>query len=101
MTSGEWVRETPDGVSLLVRVIPRSGTTRVAGTREGRLLIRLAAAPVDGAANEALAGFLSKILKLPARNIHVESGAQSRNKHLKISGVTAAQVARALEPPKG
>ena len=63
---GEWLRETPDGVSLAVKVIPRAGVTKIAGTREGRLLIRLAAAPVDGAANDALIAFLSGILKVPA-----------------------------------
>ena len=37
MTSGEWLRETPDGVSLSLKVIPRAGATKIAGTREGRL----------------------------------------------------------------
>jgi uncharacterized protein len=99
MTSGGWVQETPDGVSLLVKVIPRAGVTRVAGTREGRLLVRLAAAPVDGAANDALIAFLSEMLEVPGRNIRLEAGARSRNKHLVIAGITPAQVARALSVP--
>ena len=56
MTSFEWVRATPDGISLLVKVIPRAGVTTFAGIRDGRLLVRLAAAPVDDAANDALIG---------------------------------------------
>ncbi len=96
MTSAGWVRETPDGVSLDVKVIPRAGVTKVAGIREGRLLVRLAAAPVDGAANDALVAFLSEILKLPARNIRVESGARRRIKQVRIAGTTVAQVARVL-----
>jgi uncharacterized protein len=93
VTSGEWLRETPDGVSLAVTVIPRAGVTKIAGTRDGRLLIRLAAAPVDGAANDALVAFLAGILKLPARQVRLKAGAQNRNKLVTITGVTAARVA--------
>jgi uncharacterized protein len=96
MKSADWVRETPDGVSLDVKVIPRAGVTKVAGIREGRLLVRLAAAPVDGAANDALVAFLSEILKLPGRNIRVEAGARSRIKQVRIAGTTVSQVSRAL-----
>jgi uncharacterized protein len=99
MTSGGWVQATPDGVSLRVKVIPRAGVTRVAGTREGRLLVRLAAAPVDGAANEALIAFLSHTLNVPVRNIRLESGARNPRKQLSIAGLTPAQVARALSVP--
>jgi uncharacterized protein (TIGR00251 family) len=98
MKSAGWVRETPDGVSLDVKVIPRAGATRIAGIRDNRLLVRLAAAPVDGAANDALVAFLSEILKRPGRNIRVESGARSRNKQVRIAGTTVAEVARALSP---
>ena len=98
MKSAGWVRETPDGVSVDVKVIPRAGATRIAGIRDGRLLVRLAAAPVDGAANDALVAFLSEILKLPGRNIRVESGARSRNKQVRIAATTVAQVSRVLSP---
>jgi uncharacterized protein (TIGR00251 family) len=100
LTSGEWLRETPDGVSLAIKVIPRAGVTRIAGAREGRLLIRLAAAPVDGAANDALIRFLSAQLKLPATTIHVASGARNRNKVVMVAGVSAARVWRAISLPE-
>jgi uncharacterized protein (TIGR00251 family) len=99
LTTGEWLRETPDGVSLSIKVIPRAGVTQIAGTREGRLLIRLAAAPVDGAANDALIGFLSALLRLPAKTIHVASGMRSRNKVVKVRGVPAVRVLRAISLP--
>jgi uncharacterized protein (TIGR00251 family) len=95
-TSGEWLRETPDGVSLDIKVIPRAGVSKIAGTREGRLLIRVAAAPVDGAANDALITFLSGILKVPARDVRVMSGTQSRNKRVAIAGITAARALSAI-----
>jgi uncharacterized protein (TIGR00251 family) len=98
VTIAEWLRDTPDGVSLAVKVIPRAGVTKIAGTREGRLLIRLAAAPVDGAANDALITFLSGILKVPQRHIRVIAGAQSRNKLVAIAGMTAPQVSGVISP---
>lgn len=99
MTSADWLRDTPDGVSLAIKVIPRAGVTKIAGTREGRLLIRLAAAPVDGAANDALINFLSELLKVPARQISVAAGAHSRNKTVMVAGVTAAQAASVIALP--
>lgn len=101
MTSGEWLRETPEGVSLAIKVIPRAGVTKIAGTRDGRLLIRLAAAPVDDAANDALLAFLSGILKVAARQIRVSAGGRSRNKIVMITGLTAAEALQAISLPGG
>lgn len=98
VTCGEWLRETPDGVSLAIKVIPRAGATKIAGTREGRLLIRLAAAPVDGAANDALIAFLAGILTVPARHISMISGAHSRNKLVAIAGMSVAQASSVISP---
>jgi uncharacterized protein (TIGR00251 family) len=85
-----------DGVVLDIKVIPRAGRTRLAGTREGALLIRLAAAPVDGAANAELIAFLSRLLDIPKRQITLVSGDKSRQKRVKISGMTADVVQRRL-----
>ena len=70
--------------------------TKIAGARDGRLLIRVAAAPVDGAANDALLAFLSGILKVAVRQIRVSAGAHSRNKIVMIAGLTAAETLKAI-----
>ena len=98
MAPDEWLRDTAGGVSLLVKVIPRAGSTKIAGIRDGRLLVRLAAAPVDDAANEALIVLLATSLKIPAWTISVAGGAHSRNKQLLISGVSAGRVLSLLGP---
>ena len=72
---------------LGVRVIPRAPRSRVDGTRGGAILIRLAAPPVDGAANDALIAFLSDALALPRRNIRIVSGEKSRDKRVRIDGM--------------
>ncbi len=100
MTSAEWVRATPDGVCLLVKVIPRAGATTFAGIRDGRLLVRLAAPPVDDAANDALIAFVAKSLKVPARHVTIERGGRSRSKQLAIRGVSVQYAEEVLTSPR-
>lgn len=87
---------TAAGVTLRVRVVPRAGRTGIAGTREDALLVRLAAAPVDGAANDALVAFLAELFDRPRRDITLVSGHTSRDKRMAIAGVTEADVAARL-----
>ena len=75
---------------LDLRVIPRAPRTRVDGTRGAAILVRLAAPPVDGAANDVLIAFLSETLALPRRNIRIVSGDTSRDKRVRIEGLAAA-----------
>ena len=70
-----------------VRVIPRAGRSEVAGMRDGAILVRLAAAPVDGAANAELIELFSRILKLPKRDITIVSGETSRSKRVRVAGL--------------
>ena len=79
-------------IALDIHVIPRARRTEVAGERDGALLVRLAAPPVDGAANDALIEFLATALGLPRRAIHIVSGEHSRRKRVTIAGMTAEQV---------
>jgi uncharacterized protein len=80
--------------TLLVRVVPRAGQTAVAGRRGEALLVRLAAAPVDGAANAALIQFVARLLGHPRRAITVVAGARSRDKRLRIDGLDPAELDR-------
>jgi hypothetical protein len=76
-----------------VRVIPRAKKTAFAGTRDGVLLIRVSAPPVEGAANDAVVAFLAEHLHIPRRDIRIVSGERSRHKRIEIAGVTAEQIA--------
>jgi uncharacterized protein (TIGR00251 family) len=88
--------ETAAGVSFHVRVIPRAGRTCVAGARGGALLVRLAAAPVDGAANDALISFLAELLGRPRRDLAIAAGERSRDKVVRIAGTSASGVSGKL-----
>ena len=87
------IAETPSGVELDVRVIPRAKKSGLGGVRDGAVLIRLAAPPVEGAANEALISFLSEILQVPRRAIRIVSGERSRHKRVAVDGL-AGDLAR-------
>jgi uncharacterized protein (TIGR00251 family) len=78
-------------------VIPRAKRTEIAGRRGGALLVRLAAPPVDGAANEALLAFLAERLGIAKRRIAIVRGAASREKTIAIEGLSAAEIEAGLE----
>jgi uncharacterized protein (TIGR00251 family) len=86
---------------MAVRLTPRARRDEIAGlvdAGEGRtaLAVRLAAPPVDGAANSALVAFLARTLGIPRTSIAIVSGERSRLKMLAIEGVDAAMLARLL-----
>jgi uncharacterized protein (TIGR00251 family) len=85
-----------DGCLLRVRVVPRAGRSGLSGVRQDALLVRLAAAPVDGAANDALLALLADVLAVPRRAVTLLSGERSRDKRLLVTGCAADAVARRL-----
>jgi uncharacterized protein len=71
-----------------IRVIPRAGKSGIAGMRGESLLVRLNAAPVDGAANAELIDVLADALDVPKRAVSIVGGARSRRKRVRVEGVT-------------
>ncbi len=92
------IEATPKGVVVQVRVIPRAGRTGLAGTRDGALLVRLGAPPVDGAANAELLELLADTLGLPKRNLSLLSGDRSKLKRVLVTGLAVEAVRAALAP---
>jgi uncharacterized protein (TIGR00251 family) len=88
------ITSTTEGVELTVRVIPRARRTEISGERDGALVVRVAAPPVEGAANEALVAFFSAALRVPRRAIQILSGERGRQKRIAIAGVTVEAVRR-------
>ncbi len=91
---------------LTVRVTPRAGRTVISGWYESPqstpeqtspvIQVKLAAAPVNGAANDALVALLAKSLDLPIRAIRIVSGERSRTKRVEIDGLSLDDVTRRL-----
>jgi uncharacterized protein YggU (UPF0235/DUF167 family) len=84
-------------IGVHVRVIPRARVDRVDGMRSGRLVLRVAASPVEGAANRSVQALLGKALGIRAAEVHVERGATSRNKELSVPGAAGPALARLLK----
>jgi uncharacterized protein len=92
----EAMSATATGTLVRLRVQPRARTERLDSVREGCIRLRLAAPPVDGAANAACIAFLAKMLGINRSQMHLQAGAKSREKLVHVAGLTPAQVAAAL-----
>jgi uncharacterized protein (TIGR00251 family) len=90
------VVQTPTGIRLRVRVQPRASRTEIAGPYGNAVKVRLAAPPVEGAANEALARFIARHLGVPRSAVRIESGATSRSKIIDVDGIDLADGKRLL-----
>jgi hypothetical protein len=90
----------PASVTLLVRIQPRASKNELVAMEGGGIKIRLTAPPVDGAANEALIKFLAAVLSVPKSHIEIVSGHTSRDKVVRISGMSDAEVKRLLNSGK-
>jgi uncharacterized protein (TIGR00251 family) len=84
------------GIRLRVQVQPRASRTEIGGPHGDALRIRLAAPPVDGAANDALVRFLADTLDRPRAAVRLTAGASSRRKTVDVAGISLAQAAGRL-----
>lgn len=73
-----------------VRLTPRGGTDRVDGVHEGTLRARVAAAPVDGAANAALTTLIADALGVPRGRVRLVAGGANRRKLIEVDGLEPA-----------
>ena len=85
---------TATGVRVPMRVQPRASADGIAGVRGDTLRVRLTAAPVDGAANEALIEFLAGTFGIARRDITIVAGSSSRSKIVELAGITEDRVRR-------
>lgn len=86
------VEATPRGVRIRLHVQPRASRTEAAGLHGGALKVRLAAPPVDGAANEALLRWLADELGVPRSAVTLTAGMSSRAKTAEVAGAGVADV---------
>ena len=90
------VRDVAGGATLRVRVSPRAPRDEMAGERNGALVVRLTAPPVEGQANEALVRFLARHLGIAPSAVSVTQGAKTRDKVLLVAGARADDLLASL-----
>ena len=90
------------GLAIAVRVTPRGGRDALTAGTEEHFVARLAAAPVDGAANAGLVALVAKTFGVPKRAVTIISGETARLKRLHITGdsTVLAEIASALYGPR-
>ena len=94
------LRDSEAGVSFAVRVQPRARRRAVLGVfgegEDAALKVALAAPPVEGRANEALIRFFADFFSVPRSMVTIIGGAQSRNKVVRVAGMTGKQIRERL-----
>ena len=88
------IRETGPGVEIALHVQPRARRNEIAGLYNGALKLKVAAPPVDDAANRAVIEFFASLLDLPKSRLSIISGTKSREKVLRIDGLSLGEFSR-------
>jgi uncharacterized protein (TIGR00251 family) len=81
-----WWRRDASGLTLAVRIVPRAGADAVAGVANGRLRIRIAAPPIENAANIRLIRFVAGLFGVPRASVRLLKGGRARDKLLAVDG---------------
>ena len=84
-------------MTFSVRVQPRAKRDAILGTLGDSFKISLTAPPIGGRANEACIEFFAKLLKVPRSSVTIASGQNSRNKVIRVSGVTGEYIRDRLQ----
>jgi hypothetical protein len=86
------ITERDNATTFAVKVQPRARKNEIKGEIDGVMKVALTAPPIEGRANDACIEFFAEILRVPRSSITIASGANSRNKVLRVEGVTAHYV---------
>jgi uncharacterized protein len=84
--------QSDNSISLNVRIHPRAKENALTGKVGDTLKVSLTAPPVDDKANEACIEFFAKLLKVPRSSVTIASGQASRNKVIRVAGISASEL---------
>ena len=91
------IHNSPSGRTFAVKVHPRAKKNAITGVVGGAVKLALTAPPVDGKANQACIEFFAKLLNLSRSSVTIAAGATSRNKVIRVAGLSAAEIRRGLK----
>jgi uncharacterized protein (TIGR00251 family) len=90
------IRDTSQGATFAVKVHPRARRNAITGAVGDALKVSLTAPPVEGKANDACLAFLAEILQLPRASVTMAAGQSSRQKVIRVAGLTVVEVEERL-----
>ena len=82
------IHESAKGITFAVKVHPRARKNAITGTVGDALKLALTAPPVEGKANQAVIEFFAELFAIPRSSVTIASGESSRNKVIRIAGVS-------------
>ena len=89
--------ESDGSITFAVRVVARAARSQIAGAHDGALRVRVAAPPVEGAANEELRRTLARALGVPARAVEIVRGQTAKTKQVRVYGADARRLLALLD----
>ena len=95
------IRDTPSGATFHVKVQPRAKKNAATGEIGDALKVALTAPPIEGRANEACIAFFAELLNVSRSSVTIAAGETSRNKLIRVSGLSATQVEAKLRSVLG
>ncbi|MBQ7568505.1 DUF167 domain-containing protein [bacterium] len=91
------LKNSGNSVSFPVKAVPRASRNAIADVREGALVVRLCAPPVEGKANEALVAFLAECLGVRKKQVSIKSGDKSRHKIVVVTDISESLLLEKLQ----
>ncbi len=91
------VADKDGAITFAVRVVPRAARSEIAGEHDGALRVRVAAPPVEGAANEELRRTLARALDVPTRAVEIVNGQTTKTKRVRVAGVDSRRLLQLLD----
>ncbi len=91
------IKNSPEATTFAVKVHPRAKKNAITGTVGDALKLSLTAPPADGKANQACIDFFAKLLNLPRSSVTIAAGKTSRNKVIRVVGLSAEEVRQRLK----
>ena len=86
------LKESQAGTTFAVKIHPRAKKNAITGQVGDALKVALTAPPIDGKANQSCVEFFAKLLNVPRSSVTIAAGQTSRNKVIRVAGLTAQQV---------
>ena len=84
--------DSHQGIVFKVQVVPRASRSEIVGEHNGALRVRIAAPPVDGAANEELVRLLARALRVPRSAVEITAGHSAKLKTVRVAGLKLSTI---------
>jgi uncharacterized protein (TIGR00251 family) len=97
MSLPSWLQSRESSILICIRVVPRASRNEIVGPLGQELKIKIAAPPVDSAANDELVRYVAGLLDCPRSSVSLFRGASSRSKIIQVTGLTAETAAQRLQ----